>query len=191
MPKRLHFAIPVMAATVLSLGACMPPGTALIESQSSIQANGTSLGGSREFAHFASGKDLYTEIHGNPFVNVSNTELSEFVTSVLNLRNSSSPTNFTTHPGPHSDPAYRTVVVFNAAEPYSGPSLCAGPHRIHTAPPHGGRIHIDLAFCNGRTELHSVRGTIPASHTPADPQFQNALALTLALAQPRDHDDGS
>ena len=191
MPKHFTFAISIMAASILSLSACMPPGTALIESQSSIQANSTPLGASREFAHFASGKDLYTEIHGNPFAGLSQGELGDFVTGVLNMRNSDTPTNFTTHPGPHSDPSYRTVVVFNAAGPYSGAALCANPHNLHTAPPHTGRIRIDLAFCHGRTELHSVRGTLPASHGPTDPRFQNALALTLALAQPKDRGDDS
>ncbi len=169
----------------LALSACVPPTTSLIESSSSIQAIDTGIEGTREFTHFAGGKDLYTEIHGNPF-SMSDAEFGTFVTGILNLRNSNTPANFTTNPGPNSDPAFRTVVVFNAAEHYSGANLCFGPHSIKTyGDPLPGRISVDMAFCDGNTELHSVRGTMPAAIDPRSHDFQNSLALTLALAQPR------
>lgn len=169
----------------LAISACVPPATSLIESAGSVQANNVGIEGTREFIHFAGGKDLYTEIHGNPFP-MSDEEFGNFVTGILNLRNSKVPTNFTTHPGENSDPAFRAVVVFNAAEYYNGAILCNGPHNIkaYADPLPGRRIGIDFAFCNGRTELHSVTGTLPSANGPRDHEFQDSLALTLALAQP-------
>lgn len=171
--------------SALIVGACAATSSVLLESPGSIQDTNAGLGPSREFAHFASGRDLYTEIHGNPFA-MSDEEFGSQVTAILNARNSSSPTNFTMRPGPSADPAFRTIVVFNGTENYNGWTLCAGPHAVHTEPPKGDRMRIDMAFCYGTDHLHSVSGTLPRTASPDDPRFQNGLALTLALAQPED-----
>ncbi|MCZ6603714.1 MAG: hypothetical protein O7A03_01055 [Alphaproteobacteria bacterium] len=176
--------------TVLAVSACAGSQSVLLESAGSLQEARTELGPSREFNHFASGKDLYTEIYGNPF-GMDDNEFRNEITGILNARNSLVPTNFTVKPGPSADPAYRAVLVFNGAGHYNGWTLCRGPKFLGTRPQKGNRIKIDMAFCNGRDELHSVTGTLPATASPSDPSFENSLALTLALAQPTDESSGN
>jgi len=180
----------VVSLLALAIGACTNSSSVLLESAGSVQESRTELGPSREFNHFASGRDLYTEIHGNPFA-MEDGEFQQQITGIFNARNSLTPTNFTVKPGPNADPGYRAVVVFNAASHYGGPSLCRGPASLQTAAQQGSRIKIDMAFCNGRDELHSVRGTLPMTASPKDPDFENSLALTLALAQPTDESSGN
>lgn len=172
-----------LVLTVLSVSACTATSTSLVPSAGSIQAADL-LGPTREFAHFAGGRDLYTEIHGNPFP-VDDRDFANQVTNILNSRNSSTPTNFTTRPGPSADPAFRAVIVFNRAAPLDGTTLCARPNALRSTGPQAGRIPVDFAFCNGAVQLHSVRGTLPAATGPSDIGFENSLALALALAQPR------
>ncbi len=137
-----------------------------------------------DFATIAGGgRDMHTQIFGNPFA-IPDDFFADSVTAVFNTRNSRSPSNFTTRPGPSARPNFRLVLTFNPAERGLPSRLCRSPETIPLAPASTRPIRLQIAFCQGDKDISSRRGTLADATGPEDPRFQNFLAQALQLTQP-------
>ena len=136
-----------------------------------------------DFATIAGGRDMHTQIFGNPFA-VPDDSFAASVTAVFNSRNSRTRSNFTTKPGPSARDNFRLVLVFNPAQRGLASRLCRNPSDIQLAPSSNRPIRLQIAFCHGESDITSRRGSLPSATAPEDPAFQNFLAQALQLSQP-------
>lgn len=167
----------LLLASLVVLTGCA--GAATFDTgRSSLNASRTS------FAAFAGGRDMTTQVIGNPFA-VPDDFFADSVTAVFNDRNSRARSNFTTRPGPTAKENYRLVLAFNPAKRGLASRLCRAADEIPLAPSSTRPIRLQIAFCQGETDITSRRGTLPDATGPEDPVFQNFLAQALQLTQPR------
>ncbi|MHA1570650.1 MAG: hypothetical protein ACTSWM_02425 [Alphaproteobacteria bacterium] len=167
----------VLVASLVILAGCA--GAATFDTGRS--SNNTSR---ISFATIAGGRDMHTQIFGNPFA-VPNDFFADSVTAVFNNRNSRARSNFTTRSGPSARENFRLVLVFNPAQRGLASRLCRNPTEIQLAASSSRPIRLQIAFCHGDTDITSRRGSLPDATGPEDPAFRNFLAQALQLTQPR------
>ena len=139
---------------------------------------------SLNFATIAGGRDMHTQIIGNPFA-IPDDLFANTVTTIFNERNTWTRSNFTTRPGPSARKNFRLVLVFNAADRGLPSRLCRNPGAIPLAPASTRPIRLQISFCHGDKDITSRRGSLPDATGPKDMVFRNFLAQALQLSQPR------
>jgi len=163
--SRFAMAIALGAATLL--GAC--------SSSRVVSDNVSTAYSPLEFSAGASGRDLATEVYGNPFA-MDQTSFDRSVTDLMQGKHFGPPTHFTTTPGDSANRRYKVVMVFNPAENIVNQQICSGgPIATNTQP--GQPIRLQAAFCRGGT-LTSTNGWAPAVTSPQDPAFRSLIADT-------------
>jgi hypothetical protein len=167
MPRRRL--VTATLGSVLLLGACA-------DGLSRVMADTPSTAYSPlEFSAAAGGRDLRTDIHGNPFP-IEQTAFNHAVTQLMQNKHFGPSTHFTTTPNETANPNYRVVMVFNSSGTVLNTNLCSAAP-IPTRPATGEPIRVQAAFCRGGT-LTSATGWAPAVASPEAPTFQRLIADT-------------
>jgi hypothetical protein len=148
-----------------------------------------------EFWTQTAGRDLRTEIYGNPFP-VDHEVLVAAVTTAMHGSHFGPETNFIETPGEHSADPYRVRLLFNAL-PTSGMSLCSDtPLDVPPAPAHSGAKGVDVkvlaAFCASGSRITSLTAGIDGVTGPDDPAFTAFIRqVTTSLFPPNNPDQNS
>lgn len=125
-----------------------------------------------ELTYAASGRDLRTEIVGNPFHSDQAT-LNTSVTGAMNEAIQFVRTNFTTSPNQTARPDYRMLVVFNPTDNPLSSLLCShGPFKTGPAT---GNLQVMVAFCRDSGTLSSATGWISGVTDPNAPAFRSLI----------------
>ena len=128
-----------------------------------------------EFSAAAGGRDLATEVYGNPFP-IDQISFDQTVTDLMQGKHFGPPTHFTTTPGESANRRYKVVMVFNPAENIANPQICSGGP-IATDRQPGQPIRLQAAFCGGGTRTSTTVGA-PAVTSPQDPAFRSLITDT-------------
>lgn len=141
-----------------------------------------------EFSYAAGGRDLTTEISGNPF-GMDQATFDQVVTDLMRGRHFGPPTNFTTTPGPSAREPYHVVLAFNPEGALTHQALCLR-RRVPTQPLGAdGRMTLQAAFCRGGGMMTGVVGYASGVRSIEDPAFRRMIAdTTLSLFPPVDPD---
>ena len=168
MARFVTAAAPALALTfALALSAC---------SGSRVVSDNVSTAYSPlEFSSAAGGRDLATEVYGNPFP-IDQSSFDQTVTDLMQGKHFGPPTHFTTTPNESANRRYKVVMVFNPAENIANPQICGGGP-ITTDKRPGQPIRLQAAFCRGGT-LTSTNGWAPAVASPQDPAFRSLITDT-------------
>jgi hypothetical protein len=163
----VRFATAASLAMALMLGAC---------SGSRVVSDNVSTAYSPlEFSAAAGGRDLATEVYGNPFP-MDQTGFDRSVTDLMQGNHFGPPTHFTTTPDASANRLYKVVMVFNPAENIVNTRICGGgPIATDNRP--GQPIRLQAAFCRGGT-LTSTNGWAPAVASPQEPAFRDLITDT-------------
>ena len=163
----VRFATAASLAMALMLGAC---------SGSRVVSDNVSTAYSPlEFSAAAGGRDLATEVYGNPFP-MDQTSFDQTVTDLMQGKHFGPPTHFTTTPDASANRLYKVVMVFNPAENIVNTRICGGgPIATDNQP--GQPIRLQAAFCRGGT-LTSTNGWAPAVASPQEPAFRDLITDT-------------
>lgn len=177
-------------AAVTLLGACTGRGDTVIYNRH-IEGNYTP----QEFWTQTAGRDLRTEIYGNPFP-VEHDVLAAAVTSAMRGAHFGPETNFVETPGEHNAHPYMVRLLFNAL-PTSGMGLCAeAPVDVPPAPagtPGAGYdVKLLAAFCASGGRITSLTAGVDGVTGPDDPAFRAFIRqVTFALFPPNNPDRNS
>lgn len=140
-----------------------------------------------DFVYGASGRDLTTDVLGNPFPNISQAEFGQAVTDAMQDAHFGPRTHFTTTPDDSARPVYRVRMLWNGATSTNGQHLCDG------TPVQGGgaeaadEIRLIAAFCRSDRAQTYVVASIDDVNSPDDPRFRTFLRhVTTRLFPPRD-----
>jgi hypothetical protein len=140
-----------------------------------------------EFWTQSGGRDLRTEIYGNPFA-MDQDAFVAVVTEAMKGAHFGPQTNFVPVPGENaSDSSYRVRMVFNGA--YSnGSALCDQAPTADPAAspaPAKGEIRLLAAYCGSGDRLSAVNAGIEGVSGPDDPNFRTFIRnVTMALFPP-------
>jgi hypothetical protein len=171
--KRLAILLPLAAI------ACTPGGGAPIGSQTKIESRYNL----QDLSYVAAGKDLRTEVIGNPFGG-EQAAFANAVTDHLQGVNPGPEIHFTTTPADTARPPYFLRLVFNGPAASNGTALCArAPEAPGSAGP-GGEVRVIGAFCRGDQPLTytAMRGSGIAGAD--DPAFRQMVRQTGTLLFP-------
>lgn len=140
-----------------------------------------------DFAYAAAGRDLTTEILGNPFGGVSQNDFEQAVTAAMQGAHFGPATNFTTTPGESARPLFRVRMLWNGPTSTSGARLCEDTPVQGGGPEAGGRVRLIAAFCRGGRASTYLMGSVDGVRGPDDPRFTEFVReATMALFPPRD-----
>lgn len=175
--------LPLLVVMSLVAG-CAGPGQSIIYNR---QIDAT-YRPSTSFWTQTAGRDLQTEVYGNPFA-ADDATLAAAVTSAMHGAHFGPETNFTTTPGEHNAHPYRVRLLFNAL-PTSGMSLCADtPGDVPAAPVEttadGVNVRLLAAYCVGDSRITSLNAGIDGVTGPDDPAFITFIRqVTTSLFPP-------
>lgn len=140
-----------------------------------------------DFAYAGAGRDMATDILGNPFPGVSQAAFDSAVTTAMHGAHFGPPTNFTTTPGDSARPAYRVRLLWNGPLSANGNALCSDTSIQGGGAEPGGKARLIAAFCNSGDASTYVVGSVDGVSGPDDPRFVSFLRqVTLKLFPPRD-----
>jgi hypothetical protein len=145
----------------------------------------------QQFAYAAGGRDLMTDVRGNPFA-MPQEEFSAAVTDAMQRAHFGPPTRFTTTPGETARLNYRVRLLFNGPAASTGAVVCAGEPAIVGPSPQAGNVRLLAAFCNGErpmSYLSAHAGGIQDAHDPAFRDFMRQITTTLFPPQNREEQD--
>lgn len=137
-----------------------------------------------EFWTQSGGRDLRTEIYGNPFA-IDHQELVAIVTADMHGAHFGPETNFVAVPGDNAtDSSYKVRMVFNGA--YSnGSALCSAPPPEVPGGASDGKIRLLAAYCGSGDRISAVNAGIDGVTGPDDPNFKTFIRrVTMALFPP-------
>lgn len=171
-------------AAALALGAC---------------AAGSGIGGGRidfvrvetaysraDFAYAGAGRDLTTEILGNPFVGVAQAAFDQSVTDAMQGAHFGPRTHFTTAPDETARPVYRVRMLWNGPPGTNGGALCDGTP-LAGGGPASGEVRLIAAFCRSDRPATYLSGSVDGVTGPDDPRFIGFIRqVTSQLFPPRD-----
>lgn len=181
MPLKLS---PIAVATCLALSACVGAGglsyAPQVRTYPSYQPS--------DLSYAAGGKDLRTEIVGNPFGGPQ-AEFEAAVTAAMYRAHFGPAVNFTTAPGPQARQIHRLRLIFNGATASSGYEICDGD--LADVPPQQvtGNVEVLAAFCRGSkplTYLSAKTSGIGGANDPAFTAFMRQVAVLLFPPQNRE-----
>jgi len=171
----IRFAKAVSLGMALLLGAC--------SSSRVVSDNVSTAYSPLEFSAGAGGRDLATEIYGNPF-NMDQASFDRAVTDLMQNKHFGPPTHFTTTPNDSANRRYKVVMVFNPVENIISSQVCGGGP-IPTSVEPGQPVRLQAAFCRGGA-LTSTNGWAPAVASPQDPAFRSLIEdTTFEFPDPR------
>jgi hypothetical protein len=140
-----------------------------------------------DFAYAGSGRDMATDILGNPFPGVTQAAFDSAVTTAMHGAHFGPPTNFTTTPGESARPAYRVRLLWNGPLSANGNALCTDDPVQGGGGEPGGKARLVAAFCNSGDASTYVVGSVDGVSGPDDPRFVGFVRqVTLKLFPPRD-----
>lgn len=143
----------------------------------------------QQFGYAAGGRDLRTDIQGNPFP-MPKEEFDATVTAAMQGAHFGQPTNFTTTPGDSARPDYRVRLLFNGPAASSGRIVCAGEPAIVGPSPEAGDIRLLAAFCNGVYPLSYLSAHIGGLRDAQDPAFRAFMRdVTINLFPPQNRQE--
>jgi hypothetical protein len=187
---RSALAISLLVVTSLIAG-CAGPGQGVIYNR---HVDGAYR--PQEFWMNTGGRDLLTEIYGNPFT-VDHDALAAAVTTAMHGAHFGPETNFTATPGDNDSHPYRVRLLFNAL-PTSGMSLCADtPIDVPAAPVasttgRGVDVKLLAAYCASGGRITSLTAGVDGISGPDDPAFTAFIRqVTRALFPPNNPDNNS
>jgi hypothetical protein len=141
----------------------------------------------QRFAYAAGGRDLMTDIQGNPFAMLQE-EFNAAVTDAMQRAHFGPATNFTTAPGETARLNYRVRLLFNGPAASTGAIVCGGEPAAIAPSPDGGNVRLLAAFCNGERPLSYLTahvGGIQDAHDPAFRDFMRQVTINLFPPQNR------
>jgi len=139
----------------------------------------------QQFGYAAGGRDLMTDIQGNPFA-MPKEEFDATVTAAMQGAHFGRPANFTTAPGDSARPGYRVRLLFNGPLAGSGRIVCAGEPAIVGPSPEGGNVRLLAAFCNGPYPLSYLSAHVSGIRDAHDPAFRDFMRdVTTNLFPPQ------
>lgn len=147
----------------------------------------------QQFAYAAGGRDLMTDVQGNPFA-MPQEEFNAAVTDAMQRAHFGQATNFTTTPGESARLNYRVRLLFNGPTASTGAVVCAGEPTIIGPSPETGNVRLLAAFCNGErpfSYLSARVGGIQDAHDPAFRDFMRQVTTNLFPPQNRQEHDGN
>ncbi|MGE0164029.1 MAG: hypothetical protein AB7S71_12930 [Dongiaceae bacterium] len=145
----------------------------------------------QQFAYAAGGRDLRTEIQGNPFA-MPQAEFDAAVTAAMQGAHFGPATNLTTTPGETARPDYRVRLLFNGPAAGSGALLCGGAPATIAPAAENGNVRLLAAFCNGADPLSYLTahaGGIQGVQDPAFRDFMRQVTTNLFPPQNRQEQD--
>ena len=143
-----------------------------------------------DFAYGASGRDLATDMIGNPFPNVGQAEFGQAVTDAMQGSHFGPRTHFATAPDDSARPAYRVRMLWNGAPSINGQELCDGTPLEGGTGAGGEEIRLIAAFCRGDRAQTYVVGSVDEVSSPDDPRFRTFVRhVTSRLFPPADRFD--
>ncbi|GIK96040.1 MAG: hypothetical protein BroJett029_02490 [Alphaproteobacteria bacterium] len=141
-----------------------------------------------DFAYGAAGRDMTTEILGNPFPGISQAAFDQAVTDAMQGAHFGRPTHFTTTPDDSARPVYRVRMLWNGPLSANGGRLCDGTDFEGGGGPHpDGEARLLVAFCRSDRPATYLVGSIGGVTGPDDPRFVSFVRqVTTQLFPPRD-----
>jgi hypothetical protein len=174
--KRLLLALPLLAACSNGVPVASEHR---IESRYHIQ----------DLSYIAAGRDLKTEVIGNPF-GVDQVAFGDTVANHLQGVNPGPEINFTTRPGPTARAPYFVRLVFNGPSGSGGPALCNRAPDVAPAPSPTGEVRVLGAFCRGDQPMTYVAARNGGITDMNDPAFRSLVrqvgVLLFPLRNPED-----
>lgn len=143
----------------------------------------------RDFAYAGSGRDMTTEIYGNPFRDVAKADFDSAVTSAMAGAHFGPATNFTTTPGDTARPTYRVRMLWNGPRSASPSALCRDTPEGAGGGSESGTARLVAAFCRSDRAVTYVVGSVDDVNGPDDARFLGFVRqVTHQLFPPRDGD---
>lgn len=140
-----------------------------------------------DFAYAGSGRDMRTEIYGNPFPEVAQADFDEAVTSAMYGAHFGPATHFTTQPDNSARPAYRVRLLWNGPRSANGNNLCGDHDYQGGGKEPNGTARLIAAFCRSDRALSYLVGSVDGVTGPDDPKFVAFVRqATMRLFTPRD-----
>lgn len=144
-----------------------------------------------DFAYGAAGRDMTTEILGNPFPGVSQAVFDQAVTDAMQGAHFGQPTHFTTTPDDTARPVYRVRMLWNGPLSANGARLCeSAPENAPYeggGPDPDGQTRLVAAFCRSDRPATYLVGSIGGVTSTDDPRFVSFVRqVTTQLFPPRD-----
>ncbi len=173
----------VALAATLALGAC----AAGIGGGGKIDFVRVETAYSRaDFAYAGAGRDLTTEILGNPFANLAQPAFDRAVTDAMRGAHFGPRTNFTTAPDDSARTVYRVRMLWNGPLGTNGSALCDGTPLVGGGPANG-EVRLIAAFCRSDRPATYLSGSVDGVSGPDDPRFVSFIRqVTTELFPPRD-----
>jgi hypothetical protein len=139
----------------------------------------------QQFAYVAGGRDLMTDVQGNPFA-MPQEEFNAAVTDAMQRAHFGPPTNFTTTPGETARLNYRVRLLFNGPTASTGAAVCAGVPAIIGPSPGAGTVRLLAAFCNGERPMSYLSAHVDGVRDAHDPAFRDFMRqVTTNLFPPQ------
>jgi hypothetical protein len=143
----------------------------------------------QDLSYIAAGRDLKTEVLGNPFA-ADQTAFADTVTDHLQGVNPGPEINFTTRPADKARPPYFLRLVFNGPSASNGTALCAGAPEVAPAASPSGDVRVLGAFCRGDQPMTYVSAREGGITDMNDPKFRSLVrqvgVLLFPLRNPED-----
>lgn len=125
----------------------------------------------QEFGYAAGGRDLTTDIQGNPFA-TPQSDFNSVVTAAMYGAHFGPTTNFTTTPGESARLDYRVRLLFNGPGASTGQIVCAGEPATIEPSPGRGEIRLLAAFCHNQYPLSYLTARVSGIQDAQDPAFR-------------------
>ncbi|MFQ5783637.1 MAG: hypothetical protein ACE5H8_02285 [Alphaproteobacteria bacterium] len=132
------------------------------------------------FQHAAAGRDLLTEVRGNPTA-APKAAFDAAVLAAMQGRNGGPVTHFTTAPAADAHTEYRVVLAFAADSVPSARAACGTVGPLAAA---GRPAYLKAAFCYRDRALAHLEIAAGAMRSPDDPRLRNAVSLAVGQLFP-------
>jgi hypothetical protein len=143
----------------------------------------------QQFAYAAAGRDLMTEVQGNPFA-MPQAAFDAAVTEAMQGAHFGPATNFTTTPGETARPGYRVRLLFNGPAASTGAIVCTGQPPGVSPSSEGGNVRLLAAFCHNQYPLSYLSARIRGVTDAQDPAFRRFMRqVTTNLFPPQNREE--